>query len=240
LAKTKGNILRVADLSVSYGELSAIRQVSLEVNEGELVALLGANGSGKSTLIAAVLGVVRAKSGTIWFLDNDVTRKSTDYIVGSGISVVPEGRGVLPLMTVMENLQLGAYHTKGDIDKRLNWIFERFPILAERKNMLAGMLSGGQQQILDIGRALMGSPRLIMMDEPSLGLAPSLVSELFRILLDLKKEGQTILLAEQNARKALQCADRAYIFEVGSIVFEGTVQELARDPRLQQAYLGNV
>jgi branched-chain amino acid transport system ATP-binding protein len=240
LAKTKWNILRVKDLSVSYGELSAVRQVSLEVNEGEFVALLGANGSGKSTLIAAVLGVVRAKKGTIWFLGNDVTRKSTDYIVRSGISVVPEGRGILPLMTVMENLQLGAYHAKGDVAKRLDWVLARFPILAERKNMLAGMLSGGQQQMLDIGRALMGSPKLIVMDEPSLGLAPSLVSELFGILLELKKDGQTILLAEQNARKALQCADRAYIFEVGSIVFEGTAQELARDPRLQQAYLGRI
>jgi branched-chain amino acid transport system ATP-binding protein len=240
LVQTKRNILRVKDLSVSYGRLSAVRQVSLEVNEGEFVALLGANGSGKSTLISAVLGVVRAKSGTIYFLDRDVTRKSTDYIIGSGISVVPEGRGVLHQMTVMENLQLGAYHTKGDITKRLNRVFERFPILAERKNMLAGMLSGGQQQMLDIGRVLMGSPKLIVMDEPSLGLAPALVSELFRILLDLKKEGQTILLAEQNARKALQCADRAYIFEVGKIVFEGTAQELARDPRLQQAYLGKV
>ena len=240
MAKTKGNILRVNDLSVSYGELSAIRQVSLEVNEGEFVALLGANGSGKSTLISAVLGVVRAKKGTIRFMDRDITRKSTDYIVGSGISVVPEGRGVMPLMTVMENLQLGAYHAKGDMTKRLNWVLERFPILAERKNMLAGMLSGGQQQMLDIGRALMGAPRLIVMDEPSLGLAPSIINELFSILLDLKKEGQTILLAEQNARKALQCADRAYIFEVGSIVFEGTVQELVRDPRLQQAYLGKI
>jgi branched-chain amino acid transport system ATP-binding protein len=240
LAKTERSVLRVEDLSVSYGELNAIRQVSLEVNEGEFVALLGANGSGKSTLIAAVLGVVRAKKGSIWFLDRDITRKATDYIVGSGISVVPEGRGIMPLMTVMENLQLGAYHVKGDISQRLNWVFERFPILAERKNMAAGMLSGGQQQMLDIGRALMGGPKLIVMDEPSLGLAPSVVSELFNILLDLKKEGQTILLAEQNARKALQCADRAYIFEVGSIVFEGTVQELARDSRLQQAYLGKV
>lgn len=240
MVRTKENILRVADISVSYGKLSAIREISLEVNEGEFVALLGANGAGKSTLIAAVLGLVRAKSGTIWFLNRNVTRKSTDYIVGSGISVVPEGRGVLPMMTVMENLQLGAYHTRGDIAKRLHWILERFPILAERKNMLAGMLSGGQQQILDIGRALMGAPKLIVMDEPSLGLAPAIVSELFSMLLDLKKEGQTILLAEQNARKALQCADRAYVFEVGSIVFEGTAQELARDSRLKQAYLGNV
>jgi branched-chain amino acid transport system ATP-binding protein len=240
LVKTKVGILKVEDLSVSYGRLSAIKQVSLEVNEGELVALLGANGAGKSTLIAAVLGVVRAKSGTVRFLDRDVTRKSTDHIIGSGISVVPEGRGILPEMTVMENLQLGAYHTKGDISKRMNWVFERFPILAERKNMLAGMLSGGQQQMLDIGRALMGAPKLIVMDEPSLGLAPALVSDLFRILLELKKEGQTILLAEQNARKALQCADRAYVFEVGSIVFEGTSQELISDPKLAQAYLGKV
>lgn len=236
--KNKDNILKIENLSVSYGRISAIRQASLEANKGELVALIGANGAGKSTLIAAVLGVMRAKSGTIWFMGRDITRESTESIVASGISVVPEGRGILPLMTVTENLQLGAYHLKGDINKCLNLAFDRFPILGERRSQPAGTLSGGEQQMLAIGRALVGSPKLLIMDEPSLGLAPILVSELFRTMADLKKDGYTILLAEQNARKALQCADRAYVFDVGSIVLEGAAQELVNNPRVRQAYLG--
>jgi branched-chain amino acid transport system ATP-binding protein len=230
----------VDNLSVNYGEIKAIRQVSLEVRKGEIVALLGSNGSGKSTLVAAVLGIVRPKSGTIWFLGHNITQEPTDRIVGSGISVVPEGRGILPSMTVVENLQLGAYHSKGNINERLNHVFERFPLLAERKKMLGGNLSGGQQQILAIGRALVATPTLLILDEPSLGLAPIVVSEVFLALLDLKKEGQTILLVEQNAQKALQCADRAYIFHVGSIFLEGPTRELVNDPRLSEAYLGNI
>lgn len=232
------SILKVENLSVSYGNIIAIRQANLEINNGEVVALIGANGAGKSTLLAAILGVTRAKSGTIWFMGHDITQKSTDSIVASGISVVPEGRGVLPLMSVMENLQLGAYHIKGNINERLNQVFDRFPVLAERRDQSAGTLSGGEQQILAIGRALMGSPKLLMMDEPSLGLAPLLVSELFHIVESLKREGQTILLSEQNARKALKVADRAYVFEVGSIVLEGATRDLVDDPRVRQAYLG--
>lgn len=239
MVQTKGSILRVDNLSVSYREIIAIRQASLEVNKGEIVALLGANGAGKSTLVAAVAGIVRAKSGTIRFLERDITREPTDRIIASGMSVIPEGRGILPRMTVMENLQLGAYHVQGDINQRINQVFERFPVLAERKNMPGGSLSGGQQQMLAIGRGLVATPELLILDEPSLGLSPLLVSEVFSILLGLKREGQTILLAEQNARKALQCADRAYIFQVGSIVFEGTAQELVNDPKLQEAYLGS-
>jgi branched-chain amino acid transport system ATP-binding protein len=171
-------------------------------------------------------------------MGQDITLKSTDSIVASGISVVPEGRGVLPLMSVMENLQLGAYHLKGDINEHLTRVFDRFPVLAKRRNQPAGTLSGGEQQMLAIGRALMGSPKLLLMDEPSLGLAPIIVSELFHIIEDLNKEGYTIILSEQNARKALQCADRAYVFEVGRIVLEGTAQELASNPKVRQAYLG--
>lgn len=238
MAQNKGNILKVQNLSVFYGRITAIRQVSLEVNEGELVVLVGANGAGKSTLISAVLGIAPAKSGTIRFMGQDITGKSTDSIVASGISVVPEGRGILPLMTVLENLQLGAYHVKGDITRYLELAFDRFPVLAERKNQPAGTLSGGQQQMLALARALMSSPKLLMMDEPSLGLAPLLVNELFQMIDDLKKEGQTILLSEQNARKALQYADRGYVFEVGNIVLEGTAQELIGNPQVRHAYLG--
>ena len=238
MAKTKRSILSVEDISVRYGMVSAIKNVSFEVNEGELVALLGANGAGKSSLIAAVLGVNHAKNGTIRFLDRDITHDSTDRIVSSGISVVPEGWAVLPLMTVMENLQLGAYHVKGDITKRLKRIFEMFPILYERKNLPGGSLSGGQQQMLATARALMSDPKLLILDEPSLGLAPLIVSELFNILMELKREGQTILLAEQNVHKALQCADRAYVLEVGNVVFAGTAQEFINNPMLRQAYIG--
>jgi branched-chain amino acid transport system ATP-binding protein len=240
LAKNDAAVLKVKDLSVSYGHITALRQVSLEVNEGELVALLGANGAGKSTLLAAIVGVVRAGAGSIWFKGQNITWKPTDGIVAAGVSVVPEGRGILPLMSVMENLQLGAYHVKGDIGGRLDWVFDRFPVLGRRKSQPAGTLSGGEQQMLAIARALMASPGLLLMDEPSLGLAPLMVEEVFRILIDLKKEGHTILLAEQNARKALQCADRAYVFQVGSIVLEGATEALARDPRVHQAYLGGL
>jgi branched-chain amino acid transport system ATP-binding protein len=238
LAKNRESILKVENLSVSYGRISAIRQVSLEVNKGECVALLGANGAGKSTLMAAVLGVSRAISGTIRFMGHDITHKSTDNIVASGISVVPEGRGILPLMSVMENLQLGSYHLKGDSNELLNRMFDRFPILSKRRGQPAGTLSGGEQQMLSIARALMGAPKLLLMDEPSLGLAPILVSKLFDTVVELKNEGYTIILAEQNARKALKCADRAYVFEVGRVVLEGTAQELTNNPKVRQAYLG--
>lgn len=240
MAQNKANILQVENLSVSYGHVSAIRQVSLEVNQGEIVVLIGANGAGKSTLLKTVLGIQPANKGTILFMGRDITRQRVESIVASGISVVPEGRGILPLMTVMENLQLGAYHIKGDISEYLNRVFDRFPILTDRRNQAAGTLSGGEQQVLAIARALMAVPKLILMDEPSLGLAPLLVNEVFDIIVNLKKEGQTILLTEQNARKALQCADRGYVFELGNIVLQGTAQELASNPGVRQAYLGGI
>jgi branched-chain amino acid transport system ATP-binding protein len=187
LAESKDNILKIEDLSVSYGRISAIRQVSLEVNEGECVALLGANGAGKSTLLSAVLGVSRAISGTIHFMGNEITHKSTDSIVASGISVVPENHGILPLMLVMENLQLGAYHLKGSSNELLNRMFDRFPILSERREQPAGTLSGGEQQMLSIARALMGAPKLLLLDEPSLGLAPIMVSKLFDVIVERPK-----------------------------------------------------
>jgi branched-chain amino acid transport system ATP-binding protein len=238
LGENRQNILKVENLSVSYGHINAIRNVNLEVKEGEFVSLIGANGAGKSTLIAALIGLVPTGYGSMWFKGENITHKSTDSIIASGISVVPEGRAIFPLMTVMENLQLGAYHIKGDLTERFEQVFKRFPILDKRKNQLAGTLSGGEQQMLAIGRALMGTPKLLVLDEPSLGLAPLLVTELFHILEELKKEGQTILLSEQNARKALQYADRVYVFEVGNVVLEGSAQDIANNPRVREAYLG--
>ncbi|MBN1367724.1 MAG: ABC transporter ATP-binding protein [Dehalococcoidales bacterium] len=238
MGKNNKNILKLEDVSVNYGMISAVRNLSLEVNEGEIVALLGANGAGKSSLIASILGVNRAKKGTISFLDRDITRESTDKIVSSGIAVVPEGWAILPLMTVKENLQLGAYHFKGNVNERLDKMFQRFPILYDRRNLPGGSLSGGQQQMLATARGLMSDPKLLILDEPSLGLAPIIVSELFDILKELRKEGQTILLAEQNAHKAMQCADRVYVLEVGNVVFAGTPQDLANNPVLQKAYVG--
>jgi branched-chain amino acid transport system ATP-binding protein len=231
------NILKVENLSISYGHINAIKNVSLEVNEGEFVSLIGANGAGKSTFVLSLVGLVRASSGSIWFMGNNITHQSTESIVASGISVVPEGRGVFPLLTVMENLKLGAYPIKGDLSIKYERVFKRFPILAERKNQLAGTLSGGQQQMLAIGRGLMGA-KLLVLDEPSLGLSPLLVTEIFRLLDELKKEGQTILLSEQNAHKAIQYADRVYVFDVGTVALEGTAQTIANNPRLREAYLG--
>ncbi|MBA7609002.1 High-affinity branched-chain amino acid transport ATP-binding protein LivF [subsurface metagenome] len=234
----KNNILKVEGISVSYGQVRALRHVSLEVNQGEIVALIGANGAGKSTLVGAVLGINRVSSGTIRFMGEDITRTLTERIVASGICLIPEGRGILPLMTVLENLQLGAYHLKADINQYLERAYHRFPVLGERSKQIAGTMSGGEQQMLSVGRGLMSAPKLIMLDEPSLGLSPVLVVELFKTIVNLNREGYTILLSEQNAHKALGCAHRGYVFETGTIVLSGTAQELASNPRVRQAYLG--
>lgn len=231
-------ILKVNNISVSYGAMRALNHISLEVNEGEIVALIGPNGAGKSTLLETVLGITRVVSGTIQFMGKDITRTATDKIVASGICLIPEERAILPLMTVLENLQLGAYHLKGDINEHLEGVYQRFPVLSERNKQVAGTLSGGEQQMLALGRGLMGAPKLMMMDEPSLGLSPVLVAELFKIVVDLNREGYTILLSEQNAHKALQCAQRVYVFEKGGIVLSGSSQEVTRDPRVRDAYLG--
>ncbi len=238
LDENSQGVLRVKDLSVSYGHISAIRGINLTVNEGEFVTLIGANGAGKSTFITALVGVVRATSGNVWFRNQDITHKSTDNIIASGISVIPEGRGVFPLMTVMDNLRLGTYHVKGNLAQRFEQVFNRFPILAQRKNQLAGTLSGGEQQMLALGRGLIGEPKLLVLDEPSLGLAPLMTSEIFNILGELNSEGLTILLSEQNASKALEYADRVYVFEAGKVVLEGSSQDVANNPRIREAYLG--
>jgi branched-chain amino acid transport system ATP-binding protein len=234
----KDSVLTIEELSVSYGPVRALQQVSLEVNEGEIVVLIGANGAGKSTLLETILGIHRIDKGTIRFMGKDITKMPTDKIVASGLCLIPEGRGIFSLMKVLENLQLGALHIKADIDDYLRRVYDRFPILKDRENQIAGTLSGGEQQILSLGRVLMSAPKLMMLDEPSLGLAPVMVEELFKTIVELNQEGYTILLSEQNARKALGCAHRGYVFETGSIVLSGTTSELLSDERVHDAYLG--
>lgn len=234
----KNNILRIENISVSYGAISALRNVSLEVNEGEFVVLLGSNGAGKSTLLETVIGINRARSGNIDFLGKDITRRPTDRIVASGITLIPERRAILGLMTVLENLQLGAYHLKGNIDERLAYVYKHFTVLEAARKMPAGFLSGGQQQMLSVGRGLMSAPKLMLVDEPSLGLAPLVIEEVFKSLAELNEEGCSILVSEQNARKALQYAHRGYVLETGEVILSGTAKELIADPKLRQAYLG--
>lgn len=236
----KNNILTVRDLHVSYGPIKALKGIDLEVNAGEIVVLIGANGAGKTTLVETILGITPADRGRISFMGKDITNNKTEHIVASGLCLIPEGRGILPLMTVMENLQLGAHHIKGDISGNLGRTHKRFPVLKARTKQMAGTLSGGEQQMLSIGRGLMSTPKLMMMDEPSLGLAPSLVKKLFVTIVELNKAGYTILLSEQNARQALQCGHRGYVFETGKIVVSGSVQELQNNKRVQQAYLGKM
>jgi len=198
---------------------------------------VGANGAGKSTIMKAALGVQRASAGRVRFLGQDVTDVSTEKIVASGLVYVPEGGGVLPWMTILENLQLGALHFKGNFAAQLRHVFDRFPILEDRQRQLAGTLSGGERQMVAIGRALMSSPKLLMLDEPSLGLAPKIVAEVFNIIGDLKKSGYTILLSEQNAKKTLQSADRAYVLQTGSLILQGAGKELLDNEDVQRAYL---
>lgn len=250
-----GPILFTTDLSVHFSATNktyydtgdekinnkscAIRDVSFEIYENEIVGLIGANGAGKSTLMKSILGIRRASKGKIIFNKNlDITLGLTTDIVASGIAYVPEGGGIFPFMSILENLQIGAIHYKGDINHQMETVFDRFPILKERQHQQAGTLSGGQRQIVAIARALMSSPKLLMLDEPSLGLAPKVVEELFQLMIDLKKDGYTILLSEQNARKTLQHADRGYVFQTGNIILEGTCSELMNTPEVQKAYLG--
>ncbi len=231
-------ILRVENLSVSYGHVKALKGASLEVHEGEIVVLIGANGAGKTTILETVLGINRTDRGDIVFRGKSIANRPADVNVRFGLFLVPEGRGIFPSMTVTDNLLLGAHHNLRDADKKLKRVFDSFPILGERKDQVAGTLSGGERQMLAIGRALMSSPRLIMVDEPSLGLAPIIVKEIFEILVNLNREGYSILLSEQNAYKALKCADRGYVLETGNIVLEGTAEELLNDPGVREAYLG--
>lgn len=232
-------MLKIENLGVWYGPICAVKKADLEVKQGEIVALLGSNGAGKSTLVNSIIGLLRAKQGSIRFMGQDITRAKTENIIQGGISVVPEGRGMLADMTVMENLQLGAYHHKVDFNKNLEMVFEYFPILQKRQWQKAGTLSGGEQQMLAISRAIVGDPKLLLLDELSLALSPAYVDIIFKVLVKLRAEkGFTILLAEQNARKALQYSDRAYVLDLGTTVLSGPSKELMDNPYVQSAYLG--
>ena len=233
-------MLKITDLQVSYGGIEAVKGISLEVPEGKIVTLIGANGAGKSTTLRSVAGLVPVKSGKIQLLDKDITNRSSDQIVSMGITLVPEGRRVFPDMTVLENLKIGAYlrRDKGEMDKDLHWVYDLFPRLKERSWQVAGTLSGGEQQMLAVGRALMSRPKIIMMDEPSLGLAPIVVQGIFDIIREINRQGVTILLIEQNANMALKVADQAYVMETGRITRQGTGQELLNDEGIKEAYLG--
>ncbi len=238
LAKNRSTVLDVVGLSVAYGMVSALRQVSVRVLKGEFVALIGANGSGKSTFLESVMGLHKTTEGRITFLGDDITNKPTDRIVAAGMTLCPEGRGTLPQMSVLENLLLGAYHNRQAMNAQLEMVFELFPVLARKTDQSAGTLSGGEQQMLSIGRSLMASPKLLMLDEPSLGLAPKVIGEILNTISFLTQKGYAILLAEQNAKKALHYADRAYVFETGTIRHEGRAESLKRNQAVIDAYLG--
>jgi branched-chain amino acid transport system ATP-binding protein len=234
----KTNILNIEDLSVSYGIVKALRNININVFEGEIVCLIGANGSGKSTLLETILGVHKPDRGHIKYFEKEITNFQTETIVASGICLVPEGRGILPAMTVYENLLLGAYHKEETLKINLELVYQNFPVLFERKKQVAKTLSGGEQQMLSIGRALMSEPKLMMLDEPSLGLSPLIVEQVFKIIKNLKNIGYTILLSEQNARKSLQYSDRGYVFETGQIALSGNSNKLTNTEKVRHAYLG--
>ncbi|MDE0972324.1 MAG: ABC transporter ATP-binding protein [Arenicellales bacterium] len=232
-------MLVVDDVFSGYGKSQVLHGVSLSVDEGEIVALIGANGAGKTTLLKTISGLVQTRSGTIKFQNTEIQNLSAHRIVESGVSQVAEGRAMLKRMTVLENLRIGAHVRKDkEVGQDIDQIFSKFPVLGERHNQLAGLLSGGEQQMLAIGRALMARPRILLLDEPSLGLAPMVVTEIFRTLRALRDDEKTIFLVEQNARRALQVADRGYVLERGQITLEGTGQRLLNDETIQQTYLG--
>ena len=233
-------MLTIKDLDVYYGVIHALKGVSIEVDDGEIVALIGTNGAGKSTLLKTISGILKPKNGSIEFDNQQLTKITAPKIVESGITQVPEGRRIFTGLTVLENLQLGAYlrKDKAEIERDIEEIYERFPILRMRKNQDAGTLSGGEQQMLAIGRALMSKPKIILLDEPSMGLAPILVKEIFSIIQEVNKQGVTVLLVEQNARMALSIANKAYVLENGKIVLSGTGDELANSDEVKKVYLG--
>ena len=231
-------MLKVDDIHVYYGQIHAIKGVSFEVHEGEVVSLIGANGAGKSTVLKTISGLLRPKSGTITFLGNDITHTEAYKLVNRGLAQVPEGRRIFLQMTVRENLDMGAYTQKDVSEADMEEVFRRFPRLKEREKQIAGTLSGGEQQMLAMGRAMMSHPKLLMLDEPSMGLAPILVEQIFDIIRKFHASGTTILLVEQNAGKALAIADRAYVLEQGRITLSGTGADLAASDAVKKAYLG--
>lgn len=233
-------MLEVKNLSVHYGMIQAVRNVDFKVNEGEIVSLIGANGAGKSTILKTLSGLIHPSEGEIVYLGENIASTSAKKIVEKGLVQVPEGRHVFPGLTVKENLELGAFlrKDKEEIQKDMEVVFERFPILKERKDQDAQTLSGGEQQMLAMGRALMSRPKLLLLDEPSMGLAPIFIREIFKIIQEIQKTGTTVLLIEQNAKMALSISNRAYVLETGSVVLSGTGQELLESDEIQKAYLG--
>ncbi|SMB95548.1 amino acid/amide ABC transporter ATP-binding protein 2, HAAT family [Thermanaeromonas toyohensis ToBE] len=235
-------MLEVKDLEVFYGSIQALHGISFKVNEGEIVTLIGANGAGKSTTLRTISGLVRPRRGKILFRGTDISRVPAHTIVRMGVAHVPEGRKIFPNLTVLENLQMGAYtrSNKQEIEESLERVFKSFPRLKERVKQLAGTLSGGEQQMLAMGRSLMSKPSLLLLDEPSMGLSPILVEEIFEIIKNINREGTTVLLVEQNAFMALQIAHRAYVLETGKLVLEGAAKEVRDNPKVRSAYLGEL
>lgn len=231
-------MLKITDLKVNYGGIEAVKGISFEVPEKSIVTLIGANGAGKSTTLRTICGLVKPAGGKVEFMGEDITGKDPTSIVSRGITLVPEGRKIFPNLTVLENLKIGAYLRNDDISEDLKWVYDLFPRLKEREWQLGGTLSGGEQQMLAVGRALMSRPKLMMMDEPSLGLAPLIVSDIFEIIKEVNRLGVTILLIEQNANMALQTADIGYVMETGRITLSGSGQDLMNNPDVKAAYLG--
>ena len=238
--KGENVMLAVKELEVYYGSIHAIKKISFEVREGEIVTLIGANGAGKTTTLHAISGLVKARSGEINFCGNNLRSMEAHKIIRLGLAQVPEGRRIFASMTVQENLEMGAYirRDREQIQQDYERVFERLPRLKERRRQIAGTLSGGEQQMLAIGRALMSNPKMLLLDEPSMGLSPLLVSEIFKIIRDVNESGMTVLLVEQNAKQALEIADRAYVLETGTISMSGDASELAADEKVRAAYLG--
>lgn len=233
-------LLKVENINVYYGVIHAIKNVDFEVNQGEIVALIGANGAGKTSVMKTISGLIHSRAGSIQFDGHEISKLAAHKIPGLGLVQVPEGRRIFTQMTVLENLEMGAYlrNDKEEIQKDLEKIYHRFPRLKERKNQLAGTLSGGEQQMLAMGRALMAKPKLLLLDEPSMGLSPILVNEIFDIIKKINADGVTVLLVEQNANKALSIANRAYVLETGNITISGDAKEVANNPKVKEAYLG--
>lgn len=232
-------MLKIENVVAGYGHITALKSINLEVPQGSIVSLIGANGAGKSTTMRSIMGLVKPTEGRITFEGQDITAMKTHDIVKAGISLVPEGRQILQDMSVYENLEMGAYIRKDkDVEADIKKVFKRFPILDERSYQLGGTLSGGQQQMLAIGRALMARPKLLLLDEPSMGLAPLVVNEIFEVIKEISAEGTTVLLVEQNVRQALKIADYAYVLETGKIVLSGSAEEIRHNPRVMEAYLG--
>lgn len=232
-------LLKVSGIETYYGKIQALKDINLEVHEGQVVTLLGANGAGKTTTMKTISGLLKPKRGKVEFLGEDITGLRPDQLLGKGIALVPEGRAILSSMSVYENLEMGAYHRKDkDIKKDIEGVMAQFPILEERREQLGGTLSGGQQQMLAIARALLSKPKLLLLDEPSMGLAPLIVADIFKLIREIKNNGTTVLLVEQNAKQALKVADYGYVMETGKVIIDGDAKDLLQDPRIVEAYLG--